>query len=100
MIGTMGLMWINVVLICGVVGYRMGREYWNKGIGSALMAALIDHAKNAGIEIIDLEVRCDNIRAIRLYEKFGFKRLCTYPSFFRIGNEYYDFELMCLDLRK
>lgn len=51
------------------------------------------------IEIIELEVRCDNKRAIHLYEKYGFIRHGTFPAFFKIGDEYIDFELMHLDLR-
>ena len=51
------------------------------------------------IEIIELEVRCDNKRAIHLYEKYGFRRHGTFPAFFKIGDEYIDFELMHLDLR-
>ena len=35
---------------------------------------LIAHAREQGIEIIELQVRSDNARAIRLYEKFGFMR--------------------------
>jgi ribosomal protein S18 acetylase RimI-like enzyme len=51
------------------------------------------------IEIIELEVRCDNRRAIHLYEKYGFIRHGTFPAFFKIGDEYIDFDLMHLDLR-
>ena len=67
--------------------------------GSAMMEKLIDSAKAMRIEIIELEVRCDNKRAIHLYEKYGFIRHGTFPAFFKIGDEYIDFELMHLDLR-
>lgn len=75
------------------------KSEWNKGTGSAMMEKLIDSAKAMGIEIIELEVRCDNKRAIHLYEKYGFIRHGTFPAFFKIGDEYIDFELMHLDLR-
>ncbi|NNJ32680.1 GNAT family N-acetyltransferase [Bacteroides xylanolyticus] len=51
------------------------------------------------IEILNLEVRKDNINAIHLYEKFGFKSIGISPAFFKIDGEYVDFELMYLDLR-
>ena len=51
-------------------------------------AALLDY----------LEVRSDNIRAIRLYEKIGFRKLCTFPRFFKINGESIDFDLMNLEL--
>lgn len=72
---------------------------WGSGIGSMLMAELIAYARHHGIEILNLEVRADNARAIRLYEKFGFRHIGTSPAFFKIGSTYADFELMYLDLR-
>ena len=75
------------------------KSEWNKGVGSAIIEKLIDFAKEIGLEIIELEVRSDNNRAIHLYEKYGFKHIGTSPAFFKIGEEYIDFELMYLDLR-
>lgn len=39
-------------------------------------------AKENGFEQLNLEVRSRNIRAIHLYEKYGFRKLCTFPHFF------------------
>lgn len=75
------------------------KQYWNVGIGSRLMEKLIEYAKANEIEILELEVREDNINAIRLYEKFGFKHIGTSPAFFKINGEYVDFKRMYLDLR-
>lgn len=47
-------------------------------------------------EIISLEVRSDNERAIKLYKKFGFEKIGIYKGFFKIDEEYIDFELMNL----
>jgi ribosomal protein S18 acetylase RimI-like enzyme len=63
------------------------------------MEELIKYAKKSGIEILNLEVRSDNVRAIHLYEKFGFSHIGTSPAYFKIGDDYIDFELMFLDLR-
>ena len=51
-----------------------------------------------GFEQLNLEVRSSNARAIRLYEKYGFRKLCTFPRFFKINGEYIDFGLMNLEL--
>lgn len=75
------------------------KSEWNKGVGSMLMEKMIEFAKETGAEIIELEVRSDNKRAIHLYEKYGFRRIGTFPGFFKIDGEYIDFELMCLDMR-
>lgn len=76
------------------------KEFWGLGIGSHLMQMMIDFSKETGIEILYLEVRSDNKRAISLYKKFGFSRIGTYESFFKIDGEYYDADLMILNLKK
>ena len=46
-----------------------------RGIGSALMQAMIDGAIARGCELFLLEVRVSNSPAIALYEKFGFQMI-------------------------
>ena len=74
------------------------RDFWGKGIGSRLMQMMIDFAKGAGIEILYLEARSDNERAISLYKKFSFVCIGVYKNFFKIEEKYYDAELMTLAL--
>lgn len=81
------------------LGITVRKNYWGQGIGSLLMKELIKYAKENGIEILNLEVRSDNVNAIHLYEKFGFRHIGTSPAYFRIDGKYVDFELMYLDLR-
>ncbi len=80
-------------------GLSVARAAWGQGIGRALLARMIDYAKTHGIELINLEVRADNARAIRLYEKFGFRPIGVSPAYFKIGHEYADVLSMYLDLR-
>lgn len=84
----------------GEVALSVRKSHWGRGTGSELLGSLIEQAGRSDIEIISLEVRCDNKRAIHLYEKLGFRRIGTFPAFFRIGSEYIDFDIMVLDLRK
>lgn len=81
------------------VGLSVKKAYWNCGIGSMILKELIEYAKKSGIELLNLEVRSDNLRAIHLYEKFGFRKIGTSPAFFKINGEYADVDLMYLDLR-
>lgn len=81
------------------LGITVRKDYWGQGIGSLLMKKLIKYAKENRIEILNLDVRSDNVNAIHLYEKFGFKHIGTSPAFFKIDGKYTDFELMYLDLR-
>ena len=82
----------------GVFGISLKKAWWGCGAASALMEAILAFAKEKGFEQLNLEVRSDNIRAIRLYEKYGFQKLCTFPRFFKINEEYIDFDLMKLEL--
>ena len=48
--------------------------YQEKGVGSSLMKRLMDEAdEKLGLRRIELHVLTDNIPAISLYKKFGFK---------------------------
>lgn len=84
----------------GELGICVRKDYWGCGVASALMEQILSFAKECGIEQVNLEVRSDNTRAIRLYERFGFKKLCTFPAFYKINEQYIDFDLMNLDFKK
>lgn len=83
----------------GDLGIAVIKEYWNKGVGSMLLSAVIEFARENGFEIIDLQVRSDNTAAIHLYEKFGFERIGTHPSFFNIDGDDVPFDYMYLWLK-
>lgn len=84
----------------GELGISVIKSEWGKGIGSMLMEKVIDFAKNeAHGEIISLEVRSDNTRAIKLYERYGFKKIGHFEGFFKMNGEYIDFDLMNLYLK-
>ena len=54
-------------------GYIGLEELWGKGLGKYLLQLALEKAKSNGIESLWLKVLCDNPRALRSYEKFGFK---------------------------
>lgn len=82
----------------GVFGISLKKAWWGCGAASALMEAVLAFARENGFEQLNLEVRSSNVRAIRLYEKYGFRKLCTFPHFFKINGAYIDFDLMNLEL--
>jgi ribosomal-protein-alanine N-acetyltransferase len=55
------------------IGVHPGRQ--GAGIGAALLTELLDEAARRGGAEVFLEVRADNDRAQRLYERFGFERV-------------------------
>ena len=79
-------------------GISVKKAWWGCGVASTLMKYILAFARKTGVEQINLEVRSDNERAIALYKKFGFHKLCTFPGFFKINGELVDFDFMNLDL--
>lgn len=58
----------------GTMGIMVHKDYQNKGVGTALMNALIDIADNWLMLVrVELTVFSDNEKAIHLYKKFGFE---------------------------
>lgn len=59
----------------GTLGISFRKKYWGMGLGNEVMNYLIEWANsNCIIKKINLLVREDNERGIKLYEKFGFER--------------------------
>lgn len=83
----------------GEIGISVLKAMWGQHIGTMLMQEMITFAKEeAKAEIISLEVRSDNERAIALYQKFGFEKIGHFPGFFKIDGKNVDFDLMNLYL--
>ena len=64
---------------CGKVGWLeevyVLPEHRSKGVGSALLTAVLARAREIGIAAIDLEVDAAHRRAESLYRRFGFRTL-------------------------
>ncbi|MCD8147308.1 MAG: GNAT family N-acetyltransferase [Clostridiales bacterium] len=71
------------------VGISLQKAYWGMGLGTCLMETAIDLARQMGYEQLELEVRSDNARAKRLYEKLGFASCGEIPHAFRLRNGEY-----------
>lgn len=50
-------------------------EHREQGVGSALLKAVLEQAREAGLIAIDLEVDVEHQRAESLYTRFGFRNL-------------------------
>jgi putative acetyltransferase len=57
-----------------------------RGVGGAILAALIDHARGAGIRVLQLETGPKQLAAIALYEKLGFARIPNFGPY--VGDEF------------
>jgi putative acetyltransferase len=76
-------------------GISVHPDYWNQGVGSALMAAVLELADNwLNLKRVELEVYTDNQAAIHLYEKFGFQIEGTKREYAVRGGVYVDTHVM------
>lgn len=83
----------------GSVGLSVLKDYQGQGVGSMLFERLIELAtENQVIESLQLEVRSDNQVAINLYRKYNFKKVGVLPNNMKIQNQYYDVDIMHLQL--
>ena len=73
------------------IGMAVHDDFQNRGVGSAMMSAMVDLADNwLGLRRIELQVWTDNAPAVHLYEKFGFVIEGTGQQYARRAGELVD----------
>ena len=75
MAGYAGMMFVPGGVQADVLTIAVAAAYWGRGIGSALLGALIEEAAGRGCTEVFLEVREDNPRARGLYLRRGFEEI-------------------------
>lgn len=58
-------------------------NYQNQGIASKLLEFMFLNLKDNNVETITLEVRDNNLNAIHLYEKYGFKKVSIRKGYYQ-----------------
>ncbi|WP_345044699.1 ribosomal protein S18-alanine N-acetyltransferase [Streptomyces sannanensis] len=64
----------------------VAREHWGTGLGARLLTDLLKHATAFECDEVLLEVRVDNTRAQKLYERFGFEPIGFRRGYYQPGN--------------
>lgn len=72
--------------------------YRRSGLAQDLVAAVIDRARASGALVLQLFVTMGNAPAQRLYRRMGFVPYGIERRAIRVGDAFYDEELMALDL--
>jgi RimJ/RimL family protein N-acetyltransferase len=92
LIGNCGFLDIDHLNQTAETGLFIGnKNYWNKGFGSEALTLLLDYGFNAlNLNNIMLRVYSFNKRAIKSYEKVGFKIIGNRRNALRRGKETYD----------
>lgn len=84
----------------GEFGITVLQPYWETGVGTALLHAMLRWAKASGVvRKINLKVRTDNQRAIYVYQKLGFEIEGRLSRDMLIAGRFYDAYYMgiCID---
>lgn len=82
-----------------LVGMYCEKEYRGTGVAKGVVEFILEKARNLeGLEIINLMVVSENLRAKNFYESFGFKKYGTEPKAMFDGSKYYDEDLMYLEI--
>lgn len=80
----------------GNLGMGIDRPYRDAGLGRHLLAAVLDLAREAGLERVTLYANASNTRALALYEKAGFVRDGLLRREIKDGDRYDDVVIMGL----
>ena len=92
LLGNCGFIQINHIHQTGEVGIFIGnKKYWNNGYGTEALILLLDYGfKALNLHNISLCVVSFNSRAIRVYEKIGFKIIGKHREVILQGNKRHD----------
>ena len=80
----------------GMLGVSLLPDWRGCGIGARLITAALAKARQRGMVRVQLHVREDNARAIRLYEKLGFEHEGRLRRDLRIDGTFYDSLVMAV----
>lgn len=70
-----------------IYNVAVAEEYRSRGIGGAMMRAILERGRAAGLTAFTLEVRKSNVHAISLYEKLGFESAGIRKNFYNLPKE-------------
>lgn len=97
-IGAVGLHHINKTDGYAMFGIMIGdKNFWDKGLGSEAARLIIDYGfKKLKLHRIELEVHENNPRAIKVYDRLGFKVEARKRERLKYNNKFYDSILMAV----
>ena len=78
-------------------GISLREEVCGLGLGTLMMQEILEIVKRTAFEQLELTVFKDNARAIRLYEKMGFRKVGVLPGAYRLkdGSYHDEVQMVC-----
>jgi RimJ/RimL family protein N-acetyltransferase len=76
------------------LGLMVAASHRRQGVGTALLRAAVDWARESGVRKLELHVFPWNTGAVALYERFGFVQEGYRTGHYRRGDDYVDALLM------
>jgi len=73
------ILWLKRKSYYRLYSFAILKEYQGKGLGKSLLEFSLNSLNK---DVFELEVRTSNTNAIKLYEKFGFKRMKILKDFY------------------
>lgn len=74
----------------GFLGMALLKQFRGQGLGTQLLNKVLIHAKNIGLEKVELTVYTNNDAAIRLYKKCGFTEIGIIKNYRKLNGQYFD----------
>lgn len=87
-LGTISLKNINYKEKKAEYAIVIRKEFWGLGVASFATSEIINISKQLGLKKIYLTVLENNLNAIKLYEKFGFKRNSSYDNIVNVKSRF------------
>ena len=72
-----------IVDTADIMNIVVKKSWRNQGVGNLLLSNLISICKISNLSSLSLEVNEDNLPAIHLYEKFGFKQIGVRKNYYQ-----------------
>jgi len=79
----------------------LSKEFRRRGLGSAMLRALIDIARKCGLQQLVAEIVADQTKVINAFKNLGFEQRAVYPDYFMMPDgETHDVVVLMLPLTR
>jgi len=77
----------------------LSKEFRRRALGTAMLRAVIDVARKAGLQQLVAEIVADQVKVISAFQQLGFELRATYPDYFMMPDgETHDVAVLILRL--